>query len=282
MRYLFFVYLSIHLLLYCGVGSAEGSKLPLWELGVGVGSVWMPDYPGSDKSRLWTLPFPWGVYRGDVFRSDREGGTRARLLKGASYELNFSAGGGLPSSSEDNEARRGLPDLEWMLEFGPRILFDLYTGSDRSHLRLGIPARAALSTNGPRAKDRGWVYAPELLLSLPTFLNSQLDGFAILTTTFADRRFSSYFYEVQEKYARTDRAAYQARAGYIMSDLSLGLGYTIPRAKLRLFAFGSVQSLHGAINHSSPLLRQEWTTSYSVALLWGFAESSRHVQYEGP
>ena len=74
---------------------------PLWELGIGGGGTYTPDYPGSNQSRFWGIPFPFGIYRGDLLHSDRYGGTRARFIKSASYEFNFSFAGGLPSSSSD-------------------------------------------------------------------------------------------------------------------------------------------------------------------------------------
>src|SRR4051812_35609922 len=80
---------------------------PLWELGVGGGGTYTPDYPGSDQNHLWAIPFPFAIYRGEILHSDRRGGTRARFFQSAGYEFNFSAAGGLPSSSTKNFAREG-------------------------------------------------------------------------------------------------------------------------------------------------------------------------------
>src|SRR4051812_7549245 len=66
---------------------------PLWELGLGGGGTYTPDYPGSDQNHLWAIPFPYAIYRGEFLHSDRRGGTRARLVKSAGYEINFSGGG---------------------------------------------------------------------------------------------------------------------------------------------------------------------------------------------
>lgn len=258
----------------------ENAHRPLWELGLGAGGVWAADYPGSDHSRVWVLPFPWGVYRGEIFRSDREGGTRARVLRGASYELNFSAGGGLPSSSEDNEARRGMPDLEWLAEIGPRFVLDLSPPGESGRLRLGIPARSAFSTDGRRVRDRGWVFAPELIWTRSALWNTRFEGFAILNTYFADRRHHDYFYSVNPRQATSTRPAYRSRAGYLMTELSLGMMLPPMVRDLRVFVFGSVQSLHGAANEESPLLRTRWNNGVNVALLWSFASSSSYVRAE--
>jgi hypothetical protein len=53
--------------------AARAADEPLWEAGMGVAAVYLPDYRGSDHSRGYALPFPYFVYRGDFFKSDREG-----------------------------------------------------------------------------------------------------------------------------------------------------------------------------------------------------------------
>jgi outer membrane scaffolding protein for murein synthesis (MipA/OmpV family) len=52
---------------------AAAEMLPKWELGVGVGGLWMPDYRGSDEVRSYLLPFPYVIYRLDWLKVDREG-----------------------------------------------------------------------------------------------------------------------------------------------------------------------------------------------------------------
>lgn len=248
---------------------------PLWELGVGGSASWREDYPGADQSSFWAIPFPWGVYRGDIFRSDKDG-TRARIIRGASYEFNFSAAGGLPVSSQNNEARRGMEDLEWLGEFGPRLTLDLYMGSDRSRLKFGLPIRTAFSTEGRRVRDRGWTVAPELLYDLPEVFRSRFDMFALLTVNFNDRRYNDYFYTVNPEDETDIRSVYHSRAGYVMSDFSLGL--TVPVSNLQVFVFGTVQSLHGSVNSNSPLFRKEWNSGLSVVFIWALVKSKTSVQ----
>ncbi|MFZ1980807.1 MAG: hypothetical protein WAU61_05820, partial [Smithella sp.] len=45
-------------------GSEICEEKPLWELGVGLGLLQMPDYRGSDENRLYVLPYPYVIYRG--------------------------------------------------------------------------------------------------------------------------------------------------------------------------------------------------------------------------
>ena len=53
-------------------------KLPLWEAGVGVGAVAVPAYKGSATYRTFAAPLPYFVYRGEIFRANRDG-LRANL-----------------------------------------------------------------------------------------------------------------------------------------------------------------------------------------------------------
>lgn len=256
----------------------EALKLePLWELGVGGGGTYTPDYPGSSQNHLWGIPFPFAIYRGEILHSDRRGGTRARLFQRASYEFNFSASGGLPSSSAGNSAREGMPDLEWFGELGPRLMVDIMQ-SERSLLRFGLPIRLAFSTNGRHLRDHGYTIAPELLWDLPHVFNSRFDVFTLLTVNWADRRFNSYFYEVEPVYAKKDRPAFQASAGYLLSDLTAGIITNFANQRVKLNTSVTLSSLDGMANHASPLYRQSWNYSIGMVLIWVFAKSGDKVE----
>ncbi len=252
-------------------------EAPLWELGVGGGGTYTPDYPGSNQSHVWAIPFPFLVYRGDILHSDRRGGTRARLLQSEGYELNVSSGGALPSNSSHNTAREGMPNLEWLGEFGPRLTIDLMANSKGSSLRLGLPLRAAFTTDFKRYRDAGYVFAPELLLDMPRIFGGRVDAFSLLTVNFADRRFQNYFYAVDPEFARPGRPAYSARGGYFQSDISLGITVPVPALSLKIFTYASLQSLKGAVNENSPLVKTNLNSTVSLVLIWVFGKSERTV-----
>src|SRR5262245_12175069 len=78
----------------CAAGQALAQTkelLPLWEVGAGVAYAHLPDYRGSDEAHSYLLPFPLLVYRGDFFKSDREG-VRAQFIDSRYVELELSAG----------------------------------------------------------------------------------------------------------------------------------------------------------------------------------------------
>lgn len=62
-------------------------KQPKVEIGVGVINTTTPHYPGSDKRLNLTLPFPTVMYRGDILRSDEDGGLRGRFLHSDHFEI---------------------------------------------------------------------------------------------------------------------------------------------------------------------------------------------------
>ena len=259
--------------------AGEAEKSPLWELGVGGGGTYTPDYPGADQSHLWGIPFPYAIYRGEILHSDRRGAARARWVKSVGYEFNVSAGGGLPSSSGENSAREGMPNLEWLGEIGPRLMIDLFTHGENRLLRLGIPVRAAFSSNFEHVTDRGFLFAPELLYDTPNLWNSGIDAYSLLTVNFAESRFGNYFYGVNPAYATPSRPAFAAKPGYLLTDLTLGL--TAPLGSdLKVSLNSSLQFLHGAANEGSPLFRSSFGSSVSLVIIWVFARSDEKVVTE--
>ena len=255
-------------------GTENKNHLPLYELGVGVGTLYAPDYPGSNHNSLWTLPLPFFVYRGDVFRSDKEGGMRARWSLGDSTEFYFSAGGGLPSSSTAGDARDGMPDLEWLGEVGPAVSFRLMKAeSGDGHQIQHSVADGGLDELETRRVERRHAGTVSHHRSTPrVFKNGGI--FAMLTSDFATEAYMDYFYGVDPQFARPDRASYSARGGYLQSTLTLGAAYGIPKWNIQIFAFGSFDELAGAANVDSPLLRRqsEWTGGLVVA--WEFLKGS--------
>lgn len=264
---------------FAAVANDELKEAPLWELGMGGGGTYTPDWPGADQSHLWGIPFPWGVYRGEILHSNRRGETRARFFHAAHYEFNFSAAGGLPSNSSSSDIRDGMPSLEWLGEIGPRVTVDLVTFPDGKLLRFGLPVRFAFSSNFEHLRDQGYTVAPELLYDVPNVFDSRWDAFLLTTVDFADRRLNSYFYEVEPAYARVGRPAYSTRAGYMLTDLSFGV-VTPAKYPVRVYMYGSLDDLHGSANANSPLLRSQFNASVSLVVMWVFGKSHTLVRVE--
>src|SRR5262245_32335240 len=103
---------------------------PLWEAGLGIGALSFPDYRGSDERQLYPVPVPYFVYRGEFLKSDRDG-VRAEFFDREFIELSASVSATIPVQSEDNAARRGMPDLRPTVELGPSLTLHLWRSADR-------------------------------------------------------------------------------------------------------------------------------------------------------
>src|SRR5881394_3987190 len=111
---------SLLALLAAAIPPARAEDLPLWEAGLGAYALRLPDYRGSDQSRGYLVPLPYLRYRGEVLRmDDRNGVASLLLLEKAGASLDLSLNASQPASSEQNDARRGMPDLLPTVEIGP-------------------------------------------------------------------------------------------------------------------------------------------------------------------
>ena len=131
---------------------ALSEEKPLWEAGPGIGPLRFPDYRGSDEASLYPVPLPYFVYRGDILRADRDG-VRGRLFNREYAELSVSVSGTIPVQSEDNTARRGMPDLDYLVELGPRLQWTVARAARWAKLDFELPVRAVFSSRVRRSES---------------------------------------------------------------------------------------------------------------------------------
>ena len=254
-------------------GLSPGTPRPLWELGLGVGGLRVPDYRGSDQSRNYLLPLPYIVYRGTWLKADRDG-ARALLLDAPRVKVDVSAGASTPTRSEDNDARRGMPNLRGTFELGPNLNLTLAgSRAQRWKLDARLPVRAAFTIErSPRSV--GATFEPNLNLDLGGGAGGWNLG--LLTgPVFADRRYHAYFYGVDPAYATSTRPAYDARAGYggwrALAATSRRIG------NMWVGAFVRYDDLHGATFDDSPLVRRRSALTAGVGVSWILATSRERV-----
>lgn len=147
----------------------EAASQPLWEIGAfGVG-VSQQAYPGSDQQVQRGLALPFLVYRGRFLRADREtAGLRA--VKTPQFELDIGVAGSFGSNSDEIDARRGMPKLGTLVEFGPRVKWNLGEGPGGGRWRLELPLRGVFDLSD-RGEHRRAAFKPEL-----TFLRRAKGG----------------------------------------------------------------------------------------------------------
>ncbi len=264
-------------LLFAGLPAlAIASEKPLWEVGAGVTAVYFPDYPGSDESSSYLLPFPYFVYRGDFFKADRDG-IRGILFDSDRIEFNISLGASLPVNSNENRARQGMPDLQPTVEIGPSLDINLWRTTDRRYkLDLRLPIRTAVTVSGG-VDDVGWVFSPRLNLDIVDVAGLSGWRLGLLAgPLYGSERNHDYFYSVAPQYATADRPAYDAEGGYAGSQFLMAVSKRYP--KFWLGAFARWDSLKGAVFADSPLVERENAFSAGIGVAWMFGESSTRVE----
>jgi outer membrane scaffolding protein for murein synthesis (MipA/OmpV family) len=245
----------------------------LFELGIGLGGALDPHYPGSDQSQVIVLPFPFAVYRGRIVQSDRRG-TRARLWTAKGFDVSLSGTGAFPVKSNDDNARRGMEDLGWGFQLGPKLRLGLREWSDGAVLRAGLSVRGAFSANYPvDITSRGYVFEPEIVYQKPDAFAERLDLFSSLSATFATAGYMDYIYGVRPGDVTADRREYAATGGYLESVFQAGLSYRTIDNRHKFVFSSQVGSLEGATNRDSPLVRSTLDLTVGVAWVWTFFES---------
>ena len=259
--------------LAAGAGLEPGVKRPLWELGLGVAGVRLPDYLGSDQSRGYLLPLPYIVYRGTWLKADR-GGARALLFDSQRVKVDLSVAASTPTRSNRNAARAGMPNLSGTFELGPNLNITLASSPDaRWKLDLRLPVRAAITVERS-PKLVGTTFSPNLNLDIGGVGGGWNLGL-LAGPVFADRKYHAHYYGVDAAYATADRPAYQAQGGYAgwraLAATSRRFGNTWVGGFLRY------DSLRGAAFEDSPLLRRSSALTFGFGIAWILATSSELV-----
>ena len=251
-------------LLAAGAAAAADDK-PLWELGLGGGGLRLPLYRGSDRAHDWLLPVPYYVYRGEILRADRDG-ARAVLVEHDRLDVDLSLSASPPAKSRDAPVRQGMPDLDAIVELGPKLNATLARSSDWK-LQLRLPVRAAFTVDS-HPRGIGWSVAPVLNLDaqLPAFDLGLQAG-----PLWGDRRLHGYFYDVAPAYATASRPEYHAPGGYAGWQATAALSRRSGR--LWMGAYLRVDSVAGAAFEPSPLVTSRTQWGGGFALAWVFASS---------
>ncbi|MBC97823.1 MAG: hypothetical protein CME63_08740 [Halobacteriovoraceae bacterium] len=261
--------------------SVTDNTRPLWEGGLALVSARVPAYPGANQYNFFTLPFPSFFYRGTYVRADEEGGMRGRFFKSKKFEINLSIGGSLPASSEDNQAREGMPDLDTMAELGPGLLATLWESKGDSSFKLGlnIPLRSAISLDFWEIKERGLVFNPLLYFITEDFLAPKVFSFTGLSTVIASQKFHRVFYQVDAPYVTDTRAQYQAHGGYLSTTLSQGFSRQLFKDVMGFIGV-SYSHYKGSANYNSPLMKQDYNFNMALGLVWWFYESEEKENHK--
>ena len=242
--------------------------LPLWELGLVGIAAYQPAYPGSDQDIARVRLLPFGIYRGSLIRADGNG-IGVRALRTPRFEWDVSGSGSFGSSANRVRAREGMPSIGTLIEIGPALkvnLGDLVEAKRDPHLtQLEIPVRAVFDVSDSFA-HRGWTFEPRL--SHTAWTGSTFALVVSAGALFGDRSLNHVYYGVDAPYATAGRPAYDARAGLVATRLNASLRHRISPT-LRLQYFAQVETVRGAANEDSPLVRSKQDAGIGISLIWG-------------
>ena len=268
----------------CSVTSAQvlvptkEKRKALYELGVGAAIFELPDYPGSEQSRIRTLGLPYGIYRGRTFRADQENGMRGNFFSRSRWDLDLSFGAAFPANSERNRARDGMPDLDWIGRVGPRLIYYVIPKGERDRLDLRLPLQATISTDFGRVDGRGFVFNPSLVYNYNGIFTGRFTLSASVGAAFATRALMDYFYQVSDDFVTPSRPGYSPEAGLLETRYRVGAFWRISSDVILAASYG-VNSYEGATNRASPLLTQTWTRTAVLGFIWRVFSSEERAYY---
>ena len=254
---------------------------PLWEFGLGGGVGEVPNYPSSSERNFIGLAAPYVIYRGDVFRIGG-GGARAVVVEENDFELDISFGGAFSADSDENTAREGMPELDFLFEVGPQLIYRIkdfeFANGGNGRLNARMQARAVFSTDFGRIDQRGYVLEPTFSYQQRGRLFKDTGFNASLSFTFASEKLHDYFYQVDQQFVTDTRAAYNAQSGYLGTEVSLGLSFPIGE-QARGFVGATVQLHSGAANTDSPLFEDDLTYSVAAGFVWRLYQSETRATW---
>jgi MipA family protein len=247
---------------------------PLWEVGAGGFVGWIPDYPAAGQNTVRALAVPYVVYRGDILRvggEENRGAVSGRFLNTDKYEFDISLSAAFPVDSGSNNARRDMPDLDFLFGIGPQLIFKLINEPDE-RLNFNLQARAVYSTDFSSIDDRGYVFNPKLSYTREHVSDLDLKVSTSVGPIFATEKLMDYFYTVDPEFVTPSRPAYDADAGYLGTNLTLGVSKRF-NSRFRLI-LGTRFGIHnGATNDDSPLFKDKLNVGVFSAFAWSFAQS---------
>jgi len=238
--------------------------------------VSLPDYRGADQGRAWVVPFPYLIYRGEVLKAD-ERRVRGLFFTRERAELDFSVSAQPPVDSSKNDARRGMPDLDPLVEVGPSLNLSLHRSPDRrTEVELRLPLRAAFATDFSYVDFAGWVFTPNLNADFrDSFGQPGLKSGILVGPIFSDKRYNRFYYSVDPAFAIPGRPAYNPSGGYAGTQLIATLSKRFPQ--FWVGGFARWDTLNGAVFEESPLVKTRRYFAAGIAVAWMIGESKTKV-----
>lgn len=262
------------------IAPEEDEGLPLWEAGISAFGARDPDYPASEESSFNGLVLPYLIYRGEIFQLGERGLARGLFINTDRIEFDVSLSGSFPVDADDNSARDGMDDLDFLGEIGPQLTFKFLPPRQAQSLDLALPIRAVLSTDLSSGNYEGLAFNPQLQYRYrPDWGGGDTRFSASVGPTFALNGLSDYFYTVRSKDVRADRPRYEADNGYVGTAVNLGVSHALTDT-VRLYGGTQFGVYAGSANDDSPLHTSDYGLSVQAGLSWSLWQSEARVPRE--
>jgi outer membrane scaffolding protein for murein synthesis (MipA/OmpV family) len=246
------------------------ADLPLWEIGAAGFATSQQAYPGASERVQRGVALPFLIYRGQYLRAD--GSTLGlRAINEPGYEVDIGFAGAFGSRADDSQARRGMPELGTLVEFGPRLKWHLGPVGGDGRMRAEFALRGVFDLDDG-FRHKGVSFEPRLVLERRGAGTWRYGGSA--GALFGDRKLADTFYGVAPADALPGRPAYSAESGLIAWRFAASASREL-MPDLRLFLYGRLDSVAGAANRASPLVQKTTGASVGAGLVYTFARSSR-------
>lgn len=255
---------------YAGDNDILNDKDIEWDLGLGAGNFSYNLYPGAHSTNQLVIPVPYFTFRSPRLEIDR--GIRGFLYSSEHFVLDISADFGLPAESDDTVARKGMPDLDFMVQLGPSLEFPLNDASKNYFdVHFEIPVRAAFTTDLGSIDSIGYLLEPRLTFNHRRTARAGLTQKVTLGLKYATEDFHDYYYEVAPRYATAVRPVYDSGGGFGGSFAKYYISYKT--SNFVYWMFFNYQSLRGAVFEDSPLVEQKDYYLLGFGFAWLFAGS---------
>lgn len=231
--------------------------------GLGGSFISYPSYIGSKKQNNLLLPFPYIKYSNKYINVDRDK-IYNEIYNTDNTKIEISLRGMFPSKS-DNTAREGMPDLDAILEIGPKITHNLFT-NNKMKIDLEVPFRGAFSIGNRLFNYEGFYTSFDL-----SYKNKIFNDFNLIFNngiSYSNETLNNYYYEIDSIYTNPNRNEYHSKSGY--SGFHTSLAITKKDEKFWYGAFIKHYSLKNSVFENSDLVEKNYSLLYGLAFSYLF------------
>ncbi len=229
----------------------------------------MDHYRGSDQIKNHYLPLPYFSYTGERLEAETSV-VRGILYKNKIFAFKLSFMLGLAVESDENEARQGMPDIPYIFEAGPMLIFYLWDSAHKLHkLTLECPLRYVFASDFTSVEHVGLFSVPYLnytILPHNYTFNWQLELSA--AAMYGNKDYHDYFYAVEEKYATPERPEYYSKGGY--SGMQFAILANKKIWNIRFIPFFRYDYLKKTAFADSPLVKTRHFFAFGVGTFYVF------------